>query len=150
MIKQELVFVNQSLRSRDEIIRFIADAADKAGKLADKELFVSKVLEREAEISTSIGHGLAIPHGKTDAAKEPFVSYLGLSESIEWDSTTKDQIRGVFLIGVPQSNTDNLHLKCIAEISKKLINDEFRESLMASGSNESAFELLNSINQKLN
>ena len=72
---------------------------------------------------------------------------MSTATAFEWDAETKDQVQVIFLIGVPEKNTDKLHLKAISEVSKKLINDEFREKLVACQNNREAFELLDSINQ---
>lgn len=147
MIRKNLIFVGQSFQNRDSVIDFITMMADKAGVLNDQKEFIKTVLNREIKISTSIGYGIAIPHGKTDAVKYPFISYVNLKEAFKWDNTTKDFVKAVFLIGVPAKNTDKLHLKVISEISKKLINDSFRKKLLNCKTSENAFELLNSINQ---
>lgn len=147
MIRKDLVFVHQELNCSADVITFVTEAANRAGLLNDPEEFTKAVFRRETEISTSIGYEIAIPHGKTDAVKEAFIAYIGLSKPFEWDRTTKDLIRMVFLIGVPEKNTDRLHLKAISEVSKKLINEDFREKLITCQSNEDAFILLDSINQ---
>jgi len=147
MIRKDLVFVHQELNCSADVITFVAEAADCAGLLNNPEEFTKAVFRRETEISTSIGYEIAIPHGKTDAVKEAFIAYIGLSKPFEWDSQTKDLVSMVFLIGVPEKNTDRLHLKAISEVSKKLINEDFREKLITCQSNEEAFILLDSINQ---
>lgn len=146
MVREDMVFAGQNLVSREEVIGFIASAAEQAGLLSNKAEFIAAVFRREQEISTSIGHSIAIPHGKTDAVREAFISYVGLAKAFEWDSVTKDLVKGVFLIGVPEKNTDRLHLKAISEISKKLINDEFRTQLFLCTQGKEAFELLDAIN----
>lgn len=148
MIRQNLIFINQPFRNRSEVISFIASKADEAGLLTDQHEFIKTVLRRESEISTSIGYAIAIPHGKTDAVKEAFIAYATVKKPFEWDSDTKDHVKAIFLIGVPKKNTDKLHLKAISEVSKKLINDEFRKKLFDCETNKDAFSLLNSINRE--
>ena len=147
MIREDLVFVKQPMQSRKAVIEFIAAAAIKAGVLKDAAVFCDAVFRRENEISTSIGHSIAIPHVKTDAVHEADNAEGSTATAFEWDAETKDQVQVIFLIGVPEKNTDKLHLKAISEVSKKLINDEFREKLVACQNNREAFELLDSINQ---
>ena len=92
MVRKELVFAKESLKSRDEVFEFIAEAADKAGLLNDKKDYVAALYRREAEISTSIGHGIAIPHGKTDAVKEAFIAFVSVDKTFVWDESTGDSI----------------------------------------------------------
>ncbi len=149
MIRRNMVFIEQPFKSRAAVIDFIATAAENAGMLNSKDKFIEAVFRREEEISTSIGHGIAIPHGKTNEVKEAFISYVGLKESFEWDADTKDQVKAVFLIGVPKENANKIHLKIISEVSKKLVNDEFRKKLFACQTAKEAFELLDVINKEI-
>ncbi len=149
MIRQDLIFAGQDLTTKDEVISFMVEAADRAGLLADKAEFQETVYAREAEISTAVGYGIAIPHGKTDAAKEAFIGYVGLNKSFEWDEETKEQVDTVFLIGVPAAHKDVLHLKAIAAISKSLMREEFRTKLKACSNSEKAYELLDEINREI-
>lgn len=149
MVRKELVFAKADLTSRDAVIRLIAEAADKEGLLADREEFIRAVYRREEEISTSIGHGIAIPHGKTDAVKEAFMAFASAEKPFLWDENSTDEIKGVFLIGVPQSKADTLHLRAIAAVSKKLINDEFRDKLFACQNSTEAYNMLNEIDQSI-
>lgn len=147
MVRKELVLAGTDLDSREAVIDYVANAADGAGLLASKEDFVEAVYRREEEISTAIGHGIAIPHGKTDAVKEAFMAFVSVKKPFYWDENSGDKILGIFLIGVPQSKADTLHLKAIAAISKKLVNDDFRSELFACRDSEEAYRLLDEIDQ---
>lgn len=147
MVRKELIFAKQTLASRSAVIEFIAEAADKAGVLVDKAEFIKAVYRREEEISTSIGHGIAIPHGKTDAVKEAFIAFMSVQKPFIWDESINDEIKGIFLIGVPERGAATLHLKAIAAISKKLINDEFRANLFACEKSEKVYEILHEIDE---
>lgn len=149
MVREKLIFAKQSLKNKEEVIKFIADAANKEGLLNDEDGYIEAVHNREKEISTSIGYGIAIPHGKTDAVKEPFISFMSLKKPFEWDSTMKDQVEAVFMIGVPAKNAGMLHLKAIAAISKKLMSEEFRNKLYAAQTSHEAYELLHEIDKSI-
>ena len=66
-----------------------------------------------------------------------------------WDQETGDEVKAAFLIGVPETNTEMLHLKAIAAISKKLLDDDFRENLYACRSQREAYALLSEIDQSI-
>lgn len=149
MIRKDLIFVGQALEGRDDVIRFIADKAKSVDVLNNTEKFMEAVLSREKEISTSIGYNIAIPHGKTDAVKTPFIAYVNVNKVFIWDEKNHDAVKGIFLIGVPSENTNKLHLKAISEISKKLIDSSFRNELLNCKTNEAAYNLLHSIDQKI-
>lgn len=149
MVRKDLIFTCRSLSNRNETIDYIAAAADKAGLLIDAEKFKAAVYRREAEVSTSIGYGIAIPHGKTDAVKEAFIAFLSPQQPFIWEETLNDEIKGVFMIGVPASGTEMLHLKAISAISKKLLDDNFRTALLNAKTDEDAFNLLSDIDKSI-
>lgn len=149
MIREPLIFAKEALKNKEDVIRQIAGAAKEEGVLRDPEDFMEAVLQREEEVSTSIGYGIAIPHGKTDAVKEPFISFMSFETPFIWDQETGDEVKAAFLIGVPETNTEMLHLKAIAAISKKLLDDDFREKLYACRSQREAYALLSEIDQSI-
>lgn len=149
MIRESLIRVKQDWKSKDEIIRAIVTAAEADGLLTSASAFAEAVYRREEEISTSIGYGIAIPHGKTDAVKEAFIAFVSLKEPIRWDAEGTDDVEAVFLIGVPKTNTEMLHLKAIAAISKKLMSETFRKRLDACTENHEAFAMLDEIDRSI-
>lgn len=149
MIREPLIFAKEALKNKEDVIRQIAGAAKEEGVLRDPEEFMEAVLQREEEVSTSIGYGIAIPHGKTDAVKEPFISFMSFETPFIWDQETGDEVKAAFLIGVPETNTEMLHLKAIAAISKRLLDDDFREELYACRSPREAYALLSEIDQSI-
>ena len=149
MIREPLIFAKEALKNKEDVIRQIAGAAKEEGVLRDPEEFMEAVLQREEEVSTSIGYGIAIPHGKTDAVKEPFISFMSFKTPFIWDQETGDEVKAAFLIGVPETNTEMLHLKAIAAISKRLLDDDFREELYACRSQREAYALLSEIDQSI-
>lgn len=146
MIREELVFVDSELTSKEAIIDLISKTAKIQNLIEDVTNFKEKVFAREAEISTSVGNQVAIPHGKSSAVVEPFIAFMRTKEAFCWDENSNETVRLIFLIGVPDKGADKLHLKYIAQISKKLINDEFRESLLTLRSKKDVYDLLKSIN----
>lgn len=149
MIRESLIFAKQPFSDKEAILSFVADVAAKEGLLDSKEEFLAAVHKREEEISTSLGYGMAIPHGKTDAVREPFMAFISTQKPFQWDDAMKDQVEAIFLIGVPKTNTEMLHLKAIAAISKKLMDESFRKELYACQTSHEAYEMLRDIDEKI-
>lgn len=149
MIRPEMVFVDEAIDSKEAVIDLISNTAKNQGLIKDVVDFKEKVFAREREISTSVGNQVAIPHGKTDTVSEPFVAFMRTKEGFKWDENSAELVRLIFLIGVPDKDANKLHLKYIAEISKKLINDEFRTKLLTLSGKEDVFNLLESINNNV-
>lgn len=149
MIRESLMFAKQPFGSKEEVISFAAEHAGREGLLTDKEAFVRAVYQREEEISTSLGHGMAIPHGKTDAVKEPFISFISTEKPFIWDDKMSDDVEAIFLIGVPKTNAETLHLKAIAAISKRLMDASFRKKLYECRTSREVYELLREMDQNI-
>ena len=136
MIEKKLIFVDKDLKSKDEVFKFVSDEAYKLGLIESKTDFIDKLYYREGLMSTSLDFNLAIPHAKSSTIIYDFISY-----NIMWNKTDDDVTNQVFLIAVSEGGSDR-HLKYIAEISKKIIDDEFRTKLKNSESVEEICELL--------
>ena len=150
VIRNEMVFVDSLKKNKRDIVNFISEQAKNEGLISNIEAFKEKVFAREKEISTAVGNAVAIPHGKSDSVLEPFVAFMRTKESFIWDENSKEQVKLIFLIGVPSKDANKLHLKYIAEISRKLINDDFRNNLLNLTTKEEIFNLLESINKNVN
>lgn len=149
MIKKELIFLDSDVTDRDSALRLIIDKADALGLLNNKETYQKAVEAREETMPTSVGFQVAIPHGKSDGVKDPFVAFLRTKEEFSWDVRSENLVNLVFLIGVPEASAGNLHLQFLSEISKKLIDDNFREKLGTAESSEEIYKLMNDINEKV-
>ena len=140
IINELLIDLNVKENTREEVIRYLTDLAIKEGRVSDKDVYVQAVLNREKEYSTGMGFGIAIPHGKSSAVKEPFLCF-GKVDSVEWNSLDKKPVNMVFMIGVPEE-AGNAHLKILANISRKLMKQEFRDSLNEMKTSEELMEFL--------
>ncbi len=100
------------------------------GNLADIEKYKSCVLAREAEGSTGIGEGIAIPHAKTDAVRTPGLAAMVAPQGVDFDSLDGEPAKLFFLIAAPDTE-DNVHLDVLSRLSMLLMDDDFRAELLA-------------------
>lgn len=129
LFSKERVKFDLEAKTKEQVIDELIEILDKDGKLIDKAAFKEAVLKREEEFSTGIGMGIAIPHGKSDAVKEPAMVFGRSNEGIDYESMDEKKAFLFFLIAVPEKSSD-LHLKALAEISRKLMHKEIKEQLM--------------------
>ena len=148
MIKKELVFVNEAVKNQDEAIKKITHQAYQLNLIDDEAIFLKAIYHREEEFSTAVGFGVAIPHGMSDTVSEAFVGFMKPQRAILWGFEQKE-VNLLFMIGVPESRKNVIHLKVISQISKNLMKQEFREKLLSCKSNEEAFQYLEKINEEL-
>ena len=147
MIKRELVFFKNDLKSQDECLRYMADAVNKLGLLSDEETYLQAVYKREEEFSTAVGFDVAIPHGMSDAVNEAFIAFLKTDVPILWvKGDDAKEVKLIFMIGVPETEKNGTHLKFISQISRHLIDEKFRSDLLNCKDADEAYNYLNVIN----
>ena len=141
IIDKDLILLDLT-GDKETIISTLANQAFEQERLEDKQEYIEAVLKREKEYSTALGYEVAIPHGQSDTVKDPFVVFGRVKEPIIWD---QNSVRIIFMIGVPQHNKDKIHMKILANISRKLIDDEFRKSLIEAKDEKEVFDILSQI-----
>lgn len=121
--------------SKDEIIEELVDSLEVGAAIANRDKALEAVLEREKIMSTGIGDGIAIPHGKSDA-----VSQLSAALGIHKRGVDFDALDGepafVFFLLVSPANVSGPHIKALARISRMLKNDSFKKKLIEADSAE--------------
>ncbi|SEO57641.1 PTS system, fructose-specific IIC component [Amphibacillus marinus] len=139
--------ITTSLRgtSRDAVLDEMIELLDGEGVLSSKEAFKQVLLEREAQSTTGIGMNVAIPHGKSDTVTAPRVVFGIKQEGVNWESVDGSLSKLIFLIAVPKESEGDAHLKILQMLSRKLMDDGFREKLLSVQSTEEAYALLEQI-----
>ncbi|MCC5466806.1 PTS sugar transporter subunit IIA [Pelosinus baikalensis] len=129
IIHESLIELNMKSKNKAEIIETLAQKAKSLGRIRDVAGFIQAVFAREALFPTAIGYGIAIPHGKSSDVEIPFIAFARSQEEFLWDGRSEHKVRLIFLIGVPEEQASDLHLKILANISRGLMNDSYRERL---------------------
>ncbi len=119
-----------------EMANAVADASQ-----ADADAIAEVLMERESLGSTGIGGGIAIPHGKLAAVESVTVGF-GLSrKGIDYDSLDNRPVHIFFLLLTPENSTGG-HLKVLAQISKLLKMDHFKDRLKSAASIDEIYEIV--------
>ncbi|MHA6603774.1 PTS sugar transporter subunit IIA [Aerococcus urinae] len=143
IVPKDMILLDKEVKDRNAAIHYLLEEAQKADLVNDLELMEQAVLAREAEISTAVGYEVAIPHGKSEAVNRPFIGFLRLKETMLWNDS--DEVKLVFLIGVPKDNVDNIHLRFIAQLSKNLLDENFRAFISKESSHDKLYEFFKGI-----
>lgn len=130
LLDKNLILFENEKKSKLDILTKFTETALCNNKVKDGEAFIKGIYEREEIFSTAIGFGIAIPHVKSEIINEPFLGFIKLGEEIEWEDEEKSMVDTVFVIGVPKEYEGNLHLKILASISQKLMDEEYRDALL--------------------
>jgi mannitol/fructose-specific phosphotransferase system IIA component (Ntr-type) len=87
------------------------------------------IFERERIMSTGVGNGFAIPHGKTDAVTDIVAAFAVTAEPIDYQSLDEKPVRLVFLL-VGKDNLVGPHIKLLSRISRLMNKEDFRKRLL--------------------
>lgn len=144
VFQQEVIEISEKKLTRDEAIEHLVDQLDKYDYITDTEKLKADVLKREMESTTAIGMNVAIPHAKSDAVKKPIVAVMNNKQGVNWDSLDGTLPKIVFLIAVPSDSNDT-HLKLLQRLSRALMDDNIRQSLIDATHIEQIYDILKEI-----
>ncbi|GGE27565.1 PTS fructose transporter subunit IIA [Pullulanibacillus camelliae] len=133
LLKENQMALDLQSHTKNEVIHELATILDKSGKLKDMQEFIAAVQKREEEYSTAIGNGVAIPHGKTAAVNEASIVFGRSIRGIDYDAMDNQLSHLFIMIAVPE-DSDDLHLKILSQLSRKLMHEDFRYKLMKADS----------------
>jgi len=108
----------------DEMINSLVDN----GVVADFDIFKAGIMAREAQTSTGLGDGIAMPHSKNAAVKEATVLFAKSNKGVDYESLDGQSTDLFFMIAAPEGANDT-HLAALAELSKYLMQDGFADRL---------------------
>lgn len=128
MIKETMIMDLQAT-TKDEAIEELIASLEASGRINDRALFKEMIYKREAESSTGIGGGIAMPHAKTKAVNEATVVFAKSSKGVEFESLDGEPAKVFFMIAAPEGAA-NTHLRTLAALSRLLIDTDFIGNLM--------------------
>jgi fructose-specific phosphotransferase system IIA component len=126
--------------SKEEIINAMIDLAGSQKAVQDKERMRQAILDREKIMSTGVGSGFAIPHGKTDAVSDIVAAFAVTSQPIDYQSLDDQPVRLVFLL-VGRDNMVGPHIKLLSRISRLMNKEDFRNRLLEAKSAQEILEV---------
>lgn len=111
LLVPERVALNMQVADKAMAIHAMVGMLDRTGCLRDAGEYEKNVLEREAQGTTGVGGGVAIPHGKSNAVLVPALAAVTLREAIDYQALDGAPVRLLFLIAAPDGAND-LHIQC--------------------------------------
>ncbi|MED3447837.1 fructose-specific PTS transporter subunit EIIC [Bacillus thuringiensis] len=141
----ELIETDLKGETRDDIIDEMIQKLKQVDALHSVTEFKQAIMNREQESTTGIGINIAIPHGKSAAVRKPSVVFGIKQSGIDWNSLDGTEAKLIFMIAVPKGNEGNEHLKILQMLSRKLMDDSYRERLLSVQTKAEAYKLLDEI-----
>lgn len=131
ILSEDLIKIPLESTTKEDIIKEMVDLLYKINKIQDRQKLLNSIIEREKLMSTGVGDGVAIPHGKAEGIKELAAAFGITKRGIEFQSIDDKPVHLIFLLVGP-INQPGPHLKALSRISRLMHKAEFRDKLMAS------------------
>ena len=131
ILSEDLIKIPLESTTKEEIIREMVDLLYKSHKVQDKQKLLKSIIEREQLMSTGVGDGVAIPHGKAEGVEELAAAFGITRGGIDFQSIDDKPVHIVFLLVGP-INQPGPHLKALSRISRLMHKAEFRQRLLVS------------------
>lgn len=123
LIKDAMIMDLQATDKKGAIDEMIQKMYD-AGRITDIETYKEGILAREAQTSTGLGDGIAMPHAKNAAVKEATVLFAKSNKGVDYEALDGQPTYLFFMIAAPEGANDT-HLQALAALSRQLINPDF-------------------------
>ena len=143
LLKKESIELGVKVSDKEEAIDRLVSLMDAGGRLKDTAGYKEGILAREALGSTAIGEGIAIPHAKVEAVKEPGLAAMVVPEGVDYDAFDGSLANLLFMIAAPAEGAD-VHLEALSRLSTLLMNPGFKEGLIGA---EDKYEFLRIIDE---
>lgn len=135
VLKKDVMLLDLQATSKEAVIdEMITSLVDK-GYVTDFEVFKTGILNREAQTTTGLGDGIAMPHAKNAAVKEATVLFAKSNKGVDYASLDGQPTDLFFTIAAPEGANDT-HLAALAELSKYLMKPGFADKLRSVSSPE--------------
>ena len=130
LLTAEGVRLGVDASTREEALDALIDLQVASGKIADRDAYREAVLAREAETSTAVGDGVAIPHAKTPAVKAPGLVAITVPGGVDWNAPDGEPSDLMFLIAA-RDDQANEHLEVLSKLATLLVHEEVPAGLRA-------------------
>lgn len=135
LLSADRVKVPLGSRTKDELIRELVELAARGLDPAAVESILAAVREREQVLSTGIGDGVAIPHGKTPLVDQLIVAAGVAPAPVDFDALDGHPVELFFLLIGPESSS-GAHVKALSRISRLLRREQMRSALRNAATGE--------------
>lgn len=129
LLKKDTIIMDLSATDKASVIDELVAKLDQAGRLNDRAAYKEAILAREAQSTTGVGEGIAIPHAKTAAVKTPAVAFGRAKNGIDYEALDGQPSNLFFMIAAPDG-ANEAHLETLSSLSGFLMDPAFRDVLL--------------------
>lgn len=141
LLKKESIELGVKVSGKEEAIDKLIGLMAAGGRLNDKAGYKEGILAREALGSTAVGEGIAIPHAKVAAVKEPGLAAMVVPDGVDYEAFDGSLANLIFMIAAPEGEAD-VHLEALSRLSTLLMDPDFKNDLIHVESKEEFLQLI--------
>jgi fructose PTS system EIIBC or EIIC component len=142
LIKESSITLDLKGINKETVIRELCELHQKNNNISDLEGYMSDILKREAQSSTGLEEGIAIPHAKSKYVINSSL-VLGISkDGVDYDSLDGEASNLFFMIAAPENASDS-HIETLSKLTTFLIDDDFREAVLDAKTPKEIIVLIN-------
>lgn len=129
LLTRDTIAMDIEATTKEGVIDSLVAQLNQAGILSDEKAFKEAIFAREAQSTTGIGEGIAIPHAKVAAVKKPAIAFGKSKAGVDYQSLDGQPAHLFFMIAAPEGGAQT-HLDALAKLSGILMDDKVREALL--------------------
>ena len=142
LLSEKCIVIGNDASSREEVFEQLAHLLFEDGKVSDEKDYIHALNYRETLSETGLSDGIAIPHGKCKGVKKAGIGFMTLNKPItDWPSLDEKPIDVIFQLAIP-ADGDDLHIRMLSELARKLINQEVITALKNAKNAKDVYEAL--------
>ncbi|MGJ9458325.1 PTS fructose transporter subunit IIABC [Oceanobacillus sp. CF4.6] len=142
LLSKDIMIMDMQATEKEAAVNEMIRSLNKHRIVSDAKLFKEAILAREAQSSTGLGDGIAMPHAKTKAVNKPTVLFAKSNKGVDYDSLDGQPTYLFFMIAVPEG-ANNTHLQTLAALSRMLIDRKFVNQLKLAKTPDEVHALFN-------
>ncbi|PRY84216.1 PTS fructose transporter subunit IIABC [Alkalibacterium olivapovliticus] len=123
VLRKDLMIMDVQSTTKEDVINEMIKRLAQKEVITDTQTFKKGIMDRESQTSTGLGNGIAMPHSKNKAVKEPAVLFAKSSKGVEYEALDGEPVQLFFMIAAPEGG-NNVHLEVLASLSRKLVDED--------------------------
>ena len=140
LLEEKFILTDFKSYKKEDIINELIDLHSSNNKVTNLDDVRKAVLEREKIMSTGVGKGFAIPHGKTNSIKDIIAAFGKTTHPVDYEALDGEPVHLVFLL-VGKDTLVSKHIKSLSRISRLMNKDDFRQKLVDAKSNSEILKI---------
>ncbi|MFP4301197.1 MAG: PTS sugar transporter subunit IIA [Alkalispirochaetaceae bacterium] len=141
MLDERCIDLSYPKRKRKQVVRRLLELAELTGAVREPEELTKQILQRDNEVSTAVGNGVAIPHLLSPRVDRQLLVFLRTEKPAAFSPPDGFPVRLLFLLLAPEGAV-NEHLRTLSRLARLLHDTSFRNALLEVEKPEEVVELL--------